>query len=92
MEVSGQLHVPGNLSLERKPDSHRMKGYFTPTVGLDVSDLVPIGIRINCPPARSLVALPTLPLRVTESKRAMVHSHLIHERLAVSFQLALLVF
>jgi hypothetical protein len=54
--------------------------------------LAPSGIRTHRPPSRSLVALPTSPLRVTESKSTIVYSHLTHERLAVSFQLALLAF
>lgn len=95
MEVSGQLHVPGTLSLERKPERHRMREYFTPRAGLDVSEkikyLTPSGIRIHRLPARSLVALLTSPFRVTESKSTMVYSHLTHERLAMSFQLALFV-
>ena len=72
-----------------------MRGYFTPRAGLDVPEkiyLAPSGIRIHRPPGRSLVALLTSPLRVTESKSTMVSSHLTHESLAVSFQLALLVF
>ena len=73
-----------------------MRGYFTLRAGLDVSEkikyLAPSGIRIHRRPARSLVALPNSPIRVTESKNTMVYSHLTHERLAMSFQVALLVF
>jgi len=87
---------PNLGSGQRKPGSHRTRGYFTPRAGLDISEkikyLAASGIRIHHRPARSLVALPTSPLRVTESKSTMVYSHLTHERLAVSFQLALLVF